>query len=68
MGFETQDEERRELDILLVLNDSREPLGARIMARRLKDHGIEIGERAVRYHQKRMDGQGLTILSAWIAS
>ena len=61
-GFETQDVERKELAILQVLNDSREPLGARIMARRLKDHGIELGERAVRYHQNLMDGQGLTQL------
>ena len=62
MGFETQDVERKALAILRILNDSREPLGARIIARRLKDHGIELGERAVRYHLKLMDGQGLTRL------
>jgi len=62
MGFETQDIERKELAILWILNDSRDPLGPRIMGRRLKDQGIELRERAVRYHQKLMDGQGLTQL------
>lgn len=60
IGFETQEVERKELSILRVLSDSRGPLGARIIARRLKDHGIELGERAVRYHLKLMDERGLT--------
>jgi hypothetical protein len=60
IGFETQEVERKELSILRVLSDSREPLGARVIARRLKDHGIELGERAVRYHLKLMDERGLT--------
>ena len=62
MGFETQDVERKVLAILQVLGESREALGARIIARRLKDHGIELGERAVRYHLKLMDERGLTRL------
>lgn len=62
MGFETQDVERKLLAILKVLSGSQEPLGARVIARRLKDHGIELGERAVRYHLKLMDGRGLTQL------
>ena len=62
MGFEAQDVERKVLSILKVLSDSQEPLGARIIARRLKDHGIELGERAVRYHLKLMDERGLTRL------
>jgi repressor of nif and glnA expression len=62
MGFETQDVERKVLNILKVLGDSPEALGARIIARRLKDHGIELGERAVRYHLKLMDERGLTQL------
>jgi len=60
IGFETQEVERKELSILRILNDSREPLGARVIARRLKDHGVELGERAVRYHLKLMDERGLT--------
>jgi len=62
MGFETQDVERKVLTILKVLNDSQETLGARVIAHRLKDHGIELGERAVRYHLKLMDQRGLTRL------
>jgi repressor of nif and glnA expression len=62
MGFEAQDVERKVLSILKVLSDSQEPLGARIIARRLKDHGVELGERAVRYHLKLMDERGLTRL------
>ena len=63
MGFETQDVERKVLAILKVLGDSQEALGARIIARRLKDLGIELGERAVRYHLKLMDERGLTELA-----
>jgi len=60
VGFETQEVERKEISILKVLSDSREPLGARVIARRLKDLGVELGERAVRYHLKLMDERGLT--------
>ncbi len=60
VGFETQEVERKVLSILKILRDSQEPLGARVIARRLKDYGIELGERAVRYHLKLTDGQGLT--------
>jgi len=60
VGFETQEVKRKVLSILKVLSDSQEPLGARIIARRLKDHGVELGERAVRYHLKLMDERGLT--------
>ena len=62
MGFETQDVERKVFAILRVLSESQEALGARIIARRLKDLGIELGERAVRYHLKLMDERGLTQL------
>lgn len=62
VGFETQTVERKELLILKVLDDAREPLGARVISRRLLDHGISLGERAVRYHLKLMDERGLTRL------
>ena len=52
VGFETQEVERKALSILKVLSYSQEPLGARVIARHLKDHGVELGERAVRYHLK----------------
>ena len=62
MGFETQDVERKAFSILKVLSDSQGALGARVIAHRLKDHGVELGERAVRYHLKLMDRRGLTQL------
>lgn len=62
MGFETQDVERKVISILKVLSDSQEPLGSRIIAHRLKDCGVELGERTVRYHLKLMDERGLTQL------
>jgi repressor of nif and glnA expression len=62
MGFETQDIERKVFSILKVLGNSQEALGARVIARYLKDLGVELGERAVRYHLKLMDERGLTRL------
>ena len=62
MGFETQDVERKVLAILRVLNDCEEPLGGRVIGHRLKDYGVELGERVVRYHLKLMDERGLTKL------
>ena len=37
-------------------------MGARVIARHLKDRGVNLGERAVRYHLKLMDERGLTTL------
>jgi len=62
MGFETQDVARKVKTILKILGDSPEPLGARVIAHHLHESGIELGERAVRYHLKLMDEQGLTRL------
>ena len=63
MGFESQDVERKVVSILKVLGEQQEPLGARLVARRLKDYGVELSERAVRYHLKLMDERGLTKLA-----
>lgn len=52
--------ERKVISILRVLNESPHPMGARVIARNLKKYGIELGERAVRYHLKIMDERGLT--------
>lgn len=62
MGFETQDVERKGVAILKILSGSSEPLGARTVAHQLRDFGLELGERAVRYHLKLMDERGLTRL------
>ncbi|MGB5924533.1 MAG: NrpR regulatory domain-containing protein [Dehalococcoidia bacterium] len=60
MGFETQDVERKTVAIMRILRDSPEPLGARVIAQSLKEQGIELGERAVRYHLRLMDERGFT--------
>lgn len=62
IGVETREVERKSLSILRILSQSREPVGARVIARELKDHGIDLTERAVRYHLKLMDERGLTRL------
>jgi repressor of nif and glnA expression len=63
MGFETQDVERKLLAILNTLKDSPTPVGSTVIAKRLKDMGIELSERAVRYHLRLMDERGLTSLA-----
>jgi repressor of nif and glnA expression len=60
VGFETQDVERKTIAILRILSQSSEPVGARIISHKLKGHGIELTERAVRYHLKLMDERGFT--------
>ncbi len=62
MVYNTQDVDRKVLSILRVLGNSRDALGARVIARSLKDLGVELGERAVRYHLKITDQRGLTRL------
>jgi len=54
------DVERKTLAILRVLADDTAPVGARIIADKLRGLGIELSERAVRYHLKIMDERGLT--------
>jgi len=60
VGFETQDVERKTIAILRILGQSSEPVGARIISHKLKGQGIELSERAVRYHLKLMDERGFT--------
>jgi len=63
MTFESQQEiERKVLGILRVLSIAQEPAGAGKIARDLKDRGIDLGERAVRYHLRLTDERGLTQL------
>lgn len=60
MGFETQDVERKTIAILRILGQATEPVGARVISHNLKEQGIELSERAVRYHLKLMDERGFT--------
>jgi hypothetical protein len=62
IGSDTQEVKRKVIAILKILRDSKAPLGARVLAQQLKAHGVELGERAVRYHLKLMDERGLTQL------
>ena len=60
IGSNSHQVERKVISILKILNESPQPLGARLIAHQLKEHGVELGERAVRYHLKLMDERGLT--------
>ena len=57
---DNHDIKRKTIAILKILHDSHDPLGGRVIARQLSDMGIDLGERAVRYHLKIMDAQGYT--------
>jgi len=52
--------ERKTLEILNILKDAKEPIGSRIISRKLKERGYQLTERAVRYHLRIMDARGLT--------
>ena len=55
IGHNDLEVERKIISILKIINESSQPVGARLIARQLKGHGVELGERAVRYHIKLMD-------------
>ncbi len=55
--------ERKTTAIMEILRDSEKPLGARRISRILEAQGIELTERAVRYHLLHMDDRGLTRIS-----
>ena len=60
--FNIEDIEKKILLILRILHESSEPVGARLISRRMQEHGVTLSERAVRYHLKLMDDRGLTRL------
>ncbi len=60
--FNPEGIERKTVLILQILKESRRPVGARLIARRMRDSGVVLSERAVRYHLKIMDEKGLTRL------
>jgi len=57
---EVREVEKKIAAILRLLSDSPEPLGGRVISRKLAEQGIYLSERAVRYHLKLMDERGLT--------
>lgn len=56
------DIERKTVAILRVLEEAQSALGAKAIAERLRELGIHITERTVRYHLQLMDARGLTQL------
>lgn len=60
--FNLEDIEKKILLILRILHESPEPVGARLISRRMQEHGVTLSERGVRYHLKLMDNRGLTRL------
>jgi len=60
--FKPEDIERKAILILKILHESPDPLGARVIARKMAEHDVQLSERTVRYHLKIMDERGLTKL------
>ena len=60
--FKPEDVERKVILILKILNESPEPVGARVIARKMSEQNVKLSERTVRYHLKLMDERGLTRL------
>ncbi|MFH1361083.1 MAG: NrpR regulatory domain-containing protein [bacterium] len=52
--------ERKTHAILHIIANSAKPIGSKEISAELKAHGIELTERAIRYHLKIMDEKGLT--------
>ncbi|MGD8240632.1 MAG: NrpR regulatory domain-containing protein [Armatimonadota bacterium] len=52
--------QRKMVAILRVLVDASEPVGAQRIGAQLQQQGLELSERAIRYHLKTMDERGLT--------
>jgi HTH-type transcriptional regulator, global nitrogen regulator NrpRI len=57
-----EDIERKVLLIMKILHESPDPLGARLIARKMSERDVQLSERTVRYHLKIMDERGLTKL------
>ncbi len=52
--------DRKQFAILRVIGEHSQPLGAGLIAKLLTAHGIELTERAIRYHLQALDEKGLT--------
>lgn len=61
IGQESRKVERERIAMLRILGNSQGAVGSKVIARQLKDeYGIELSERAVRYHLGLLDERGLT--------
>ena len=54
-----QEKNRKMMEILRILADREEVLGAKTIAEELKKKGYGLGERAVRYHMRILDEKGV---------
>ncbi len=52
--------QRKLIEILRILHENNDPIGARLIADRMNERGYPIGERGVRYHLRILDERGLT--------
>jgi repressor of nif and glnA expression len=52
--------QRKLIAILKIIQERQAPVGARLIAYGMNERGYAIGERAVRYHLRVLDAQGLT--------
>lgn len=52
--------QRKLIEILRILNESSEEMGARKIAEELNRRGYNLGERATRYHLRMLDERGFT--------
>lgn len=52
--------DRKMMEILRILADREEILGAKTIAAELRKQGYDLGERAVRYHMRILDEKGFT--------
>ena len=52
--------QRKLIEILRILSESTEEMGARKIAEEMNRRGYNLGERAVRYHLRMLDEQGFT--------
>jgi len=60
-GQEGHEVEREKIAILRILAEAQGAAGSKVIARRLKDeYGIDLSERAVRYHLGLLDDRGFT--------
>lgn len=52
--------DKKMMEILRILSEHEETLGAKAIAKELKKKGYNLGERAVRYHMRILDEKGFT--------
>ena len=52
--------QRKLIEILRILYENHDAIGARLIADRMNERGYSIGERGVRYHLRILDERGLT--------